>query len=234
VASVQAKSLLRDSIQPEIDTFKREAQQKAEAFDTFLHKLREENLQTYAALAGQLETIKKRTQLMELADRAVSEGDRKAFDQLMQVFNAEDHPLKPLAGSLIFQVKSFYLAGSRTGGHKLVIRRFARLATDDPQPPTDESSYSTDDLVYALQYSEHWADRAKAAELLRLRRRKEVPDALFNSMLSDEHLEVVRNAVRSFEGLTGYQSRDIFGQDGIEGWWHDHRDEVLREFPPSG
>src|SRR6267143_528684 len=231
VAQTQAKALMKSNIQPEIDKVKADTAAKSAAFDAFLTKLREENQSAYGSLASEVTQLKDRNHLMQLADDAVSTGNRKALDELRSVKMEENNPLAPLASSLFFQVKNFYLNGNRIGGYRPTMHRFGLTEASTATPPPSDDAYTTEDLLNELRHGDDWRDRAKSADSLVTRRTKTVPDALFDSIKNDPHLEVARNAVLSFCTITGYQKKDVFGEDDLADWWRAHRTEVLAGLP---
>lgn len=228
VAKQQAGSLLRDSVQPQIDKVRSETEAKVASFDAFLKALREQNKANFGTLNSELGTLKERNRLMQLADRAVNDGDRKALDELMKIKADPQNPLVGLAGSLIFQVKNFYLQGTKLGDYKLVLNRFGLADTQMLGNPPAPESYSVGDLIFGLQDGADWRVRAKSADLLGTRRTKSVPEALLVAVKTDGHLEVVRNALRSFVMITGYVSPDVFEYQPAEDWWREHADEINR------
>ena len=220
VAETQAGALLKDSVQPKID-----------AFDAFLKSLKKQDQASFDAVNSELATLKERNRLMQLADRAVTDGDRKALEKLIKLQNDETNPLAALAGSLTLQVKNFYLFGNRLGDYKLLLHRFDLSDNQLPGLPPSPESYSTGDLVAGLRDSEDWRARAKCADLLGSRKVKSVPEALLAAVQTDNHLEVVRNALRSFSIVTGYSSPDVFAYEPAEDWWREHMDEINRTLP---
>jgi hypothetical protein len=82
---------------------------------------------------------------MELGDKAVNSGDRKALEELYRIGNDSESPFSELASSLMFQVKHFYMFSSRTAAYKLVVPRLkglcsshsrARASLADTDPPS--------------------------------------------------------------------------------------------------
>ena len=72
-----------------------------------------------------------------------------------------------------------------------------------------------------------------AAQALRKRKEKGVPEALMKCIKNDRNLEVVKDAMKSFEGVTGYDSPDVFSSDYIEKWWVEHGEETTAKFEDS-
>jgi hypothetical protein len=215
VAEKQAASLLRDAVQPKIDSF-----------DAFLRSLTEQNKANFDAINGELAILRERNRLMQLYDRAVNEADRKALEELMKIQDEPTNPLAALAGSLVLQVKNFYLFGTRLGDYQLVIHRFGLSDIELPSAAHSPESYSVDDLISGLRHDEDWHARAKCADLLGSRKVKSVPDELLRAAKTDKNLEVVRNALRSFCEVTGYTKPDVFAYQPAENWWREHMDDV--------
>jgi hypothetical protein len=74
--------------------------------------------------------------------------------------------------------------------------------------------------------------RAKAAEFLSDRKEANVPDALF-AACTDSALDVRRMSLQSFESVSGYPSRDVFGCGAAKEWWKNNKAEMLKKLNGS-
>jgi hypothetical protein len=75
-----------------------------------------------------------------------------------------------------------------------------------------------------LKGSNRWQIRERAAELLRTRSERGVPDALLEAC-HDKSLDVIRTSLNSFKSITGFESTDVFGCDEAKQWWKENKSE---------
>ncbi len=108
VADKEAKVLLRESLQPQIDNAVAETKSAVQSFSKFLDTLRKQNQSSFDALNSELVTIKDRDRLMQLSDDAVNAGDRPALEELERIATSPNNAMNGLARSLMLQVKNFY------------------------------------------------------------------------------------------------------------------------------
>jgi hypothetical protein len=221
VAETQSKQVIRDEIEPQVKKFKDETDGKIASYEKYLDSLRHQYAADYEALSNELQKLKERSRIMELGDQAIVNGDRKAYDELRTLMHDADVNKAAIAGAILFQVKAFYISGTRLGSYKLVIHKFS-LAEVSPFKVPDESKYETGDLIKELACADDWRARARSAQLLANRRFKTVPESLLNCIKSDSNLDVVRNAVEAFGRLTGFHSPDIFEYEPNDSWWAEH------------
>ena len=78
-----------------------------------------------------------------------------------------------------------------------------------------------------------WTVRVMAASALKNRKEKGVPDVLLNAARNDQKLDVVKEAIDSFESVTGYTSSDVFGYESAGLWWEQNRQEVESQLKPQ-
>lgn len=165
----------------------------------------------------QLEILGERNRLTMLADDAIANGSREAFDQLVTLSKdqSRDQRIKDGAAAEILRVKNFYSSGSRLGPYTLPV------ATLYPSLKTGaEEALSNSQLLALLaDQKKHWRVRTRAAYLLGSRRDPSVSEALVQAAKSDPNLDVVKECVFTFEENTGYRAKGLFEIDSLVNWW---------------
>jgi hypothetical protein len=232
VAQDQAKYVLRAEIDPQVEQFKRDSEKKIASFEGYLNEMRNQYAAQYQTLAREVTRLKERNEILKLADDAIITGSREALNELQKVMNGGSDENRRAARAAIFQVKEFYLMGSRSSDFKLVIRKLSLVDGFMDVSPDSDDKYETRDLMAELSSNQNWRTRAKCAQILGGRKLQGVPEALLDSMGSDDNLEVVRDAVRAFEGLTGFRSPDIFGYQQCKDWWKENGSEFSKGLQP--
>lgn len=206
-AAGESRTLLREQIDPEVKKFKDDIQSKVASYDQYLEELKERN------------------RIMQLGDQAIF-ADRKAYEELKVAASSDKPERAAAAGAVMLQVKSFYISGTRLGDYKLDLEEFRGLTK--PSSPPDPATYATTNLIAEAKTNDDWRARSKSLELLGSRHVKGVPEAVIAVAKTDQNLEVVRDAIRSFEMLTGFHSPDILEPEHIEQWWSEHGEEFAK------
>lgn len=222
-AEEKAKSILEQQVLPEVSRFKSDVGAQIAEFDTYLNELKVKYEQDYATLAAELATLKKRNEIMMLGDLGIQAADRSALDELARIEReSQDSSIKLAASSEISRVKSFWIGITRLRGQEL-----SRAGYDGKQ--RKQSDFATNELIQSMSSDHEWNIRALAAKALGKRKEKGVPEALITCIKNDRNLEVVRNAVQSFERVTGYNNPDVFSADTIEIWWKENAEETTKK-----
>ncbi len=161
--------------------------------------------------------------IAELGRRCIDEGSRASYEELIAMAESSesaDKETAQAASEALDKVKQFYRtmeAGSS-----------ANLDYHDKDGKTMRNEdIPTDDLIFVLNHGE-WQLRVLAARLLASRREAKVPDVLIGVIGADARLDVVRQAVISFEKLTGYETSNALPIESIQIWWSDHRQAFLK------
>lgn len=168
-----------------------------------------------------LRMIRDRTHLTALADRAIVDADRPAFSELMDRLEGQQaegqESLRQAAQAEILRVKLFYSGSNRLGPYRIPVREIF----DDPVIQ-EEADLSTFQLIGLLddRSPERWAVRARAARLLGSRNNPIINRALLKAMERENHLEVLRELVYSFQENTGYRG-DFFDVESLRQWWQE-------------
>lgn len=224
VAEQQSKSILEQQVNPEVTRFKNEVNNNIDEFDKYLTELKAKYEHDYASLSSEVAILKKRNEIMKLGDLGTQAADRSALEELETISReSEDASLKTAANSEIARIKSFWLGITRMKGQNLV---------KNGEVKKDED-FTTAELIQAMLSNPKWKVRVLAAIALRKREEKGVPEALMKCIKNDRNLEVVKDAMNSFESVTGYDSPDIFSSDYIEKWWVEHGKETTTKLKDS-
>ena len=175
-------------------------------------------LQDSSELEKQLRILKERTRLTGLADLAIAEADRSAYDELLDRLESEAKGegvgLVHAAQVELLRVKFFYNNSNRLGPYRLPVEELF----SDPLI-REEADLSTSQFIGLLDSgNSNWAARARAAQLLGGRSNPLVNKALVEAMDEENHLEVLRELAYSFQQNTGYRG-DIFDVRGLKDWW---------------
>lgn len=184
---------------------------------------------------AELELLGKRNELTMLADDAIANGTRAAFDRLEAKSEdaSADQRLRNGAAAEILRVKDFYAShGTRFGSYALPV------ATLYPSLRTKaEAELETPQLISLLGNQERsWKVRTRAAFLLASRRELAVCEALVQAAKTDPNLDVVKECVATFEENTGYRAKGLFEIEELESWWtvYEARVSLAAERPDPG
>ena len=147
---------------------------------------------------------------MKLGDLGTIAADRSALEELNRI-NREsgDASLKSAAGAEIARIKCFWIGITRLKGQEISV-----IELDGKEKKAKD--FTTDELIQEMLSNPQWSVRALAAQALRKRKEKGVPEALIKCVKSDRNLEVVKDAMITFEGVTGYDSPDVLSFKFIE------------------
>jgi hypothetical protein len=170
------------------------------------------------------ELIGKEARVFEIArlQGAAIDGDRAAYNTLKQ-FDSAEPELAQRARVAMMEVKRFYVGATKIKG--VTLRR-----TRTEEQEIKEADFKTAWLLQDLAKNQAWPIRAKAAQLLGQRQEFGVPEALLNAMETDSNLWVAKEALDSFERITGFAASDVF-QFEVEAnspskWYEEHKKEV--------
>jgi len=223
VASTKAESIISDEIRPET----KKAKQQIASFETYLNEKEEQYDIDYDKLAKQVSSLEDRDNLMQLSDDAINNGDRQAYEKLSIVANdaSKGESIRNAAKAEWFQVKRFYIGLTRLKGMNL-----AKWQSDGTKIDVKNDDLTTQELIQSLLNHNLWTVRAMSASALSKRKEKGVPEALLQAIRLDQSLDVVKEAIDSFESITGYTCSDIFDSEGgASEWWEQHKTEVEPE-----
>jgi len=214
VAGKEAKTLIREHVQPEIDKVKEEVN----SFELYLNDYQKKYDVELTKITQEVYLISKRNEIIKIGDRAINSGDRDAFNQLTELLNSEKNDYKEIIRAELFRVKKFYISINRFLNVDLSYEDTEGNIIKNEQAPTNM-------LIECLLNNNKWKMRARAAFCLRTKKEKEVINALAESIKNDKNLDVLKESICSFEMLSGYTNPDVLdGRSAIQ-WWEENRDE---------
>lgn len=224
VAEQQSKSILEEEVNPEVTRFKKDVNSSITEFDSYLTELKTKYEQDYTSLSSEIAILKKRNGIMKLGDLGTEAADRSALEELEKIsVESEDDSLKIAAKSEIARIKSFW-----SGVTRLKARSISKIKAGGEM--REEEDLTTEELIEAMLSHAEWEIRALAARALGKRKEKAVAEALMKCVKNDRDLEVVKEAVKAFESVTGYESPDVFSSGYIEKWWAKYGEETILKF----
>ncbi|MFT5467937.1 MAG: hypothetical protein ACI8UO_003045 [Verrucomicrobiales bacterium] len=170
-----------------------------------------------------------RVELIELEDRAVSQGERIAFSKLTNYAEtlSESDSNFTAAQAGLRRVEHFYATEPFGEPEPLDARSIYAVATERDLPQSTVIQVLRDDRQPVEL-------RRRAAWLLAGNASSSAKKALYGAIRNDADLSVVRQAFESFRGVTGYPETVAFDAAAIELWWARNEAAALgRSGPPE-
>jgi len=214
VAEKEAKTIITEHVQPEIEKVKEEVN----SFELFLKDFQKKYDAELTKITQEVYFISKRNEIIKIGDRAINHGDRDAFNQLMELVNTEKNDFKEMARAELFKVKKFYILLCR-------FKTTDILYTDSEGNIMKNEQVPTNLLIEHLLNADEWKVRVRAAFCLKTKKEKEAIDALAISINNDKILDVVKESLISFERLTGYDNPDVLDGSFAIQWWEKNQSE---------
>jgi len=221
VAQNEAKKIIEDSLNPAVLNATIQINKKIEFFEKDIQEFKNKYDLQLENLVKEVEYLKNRKEVLRLGDEAIATGKSAPFEELENIYyTSDDKDIKMVALSEIFRVKNQFATMTRIKG--------VDVTYTYPQTKKEfkENDIPTEALIQGLKEAPTWQSRAKIAEILRGRKEKRVPEALLDTIKSDDYLEVRKKAMDSFESITGFTSRDIFKYDPAKQWWETNKVNV--------
>jgi len=175
---------------------------------------------------SEISQLEERNQLTRLADEAITRGSRSAFMQLASIAEtSRDSSQVDGALAELLRVKFFFASGTRSAAYTLP------MVTLYPSAKSKKEEKLTQKELVALllDAEKDWQVRRRVAFLLGDKRSYEVAEALAEAVRSDPSLDVIKEAVYSFEAITGYRSPDLFEMKDLLDWWDTNAPEVKKK-----
>ena len=196
---------------------KEDVRLESDSFKSYLDESRAKFGEEYNTISQETALLKERNRLAKLANTAISEGSRNAFKELSGISkNPEKADLSEVARAEIMRVKAFYATNNRLKGKSIQY-------TSPKGMQIIDDKLQTATLLSEVKNNADWQVRAKFAELLKDRKEKGVAEALLEAACSDTNLDVSKQALESFEYLTGYKSNDILDCESAQDWWKENK-----------
>ncbi|MGE5197381.1 MAG: HEAT repeat domain-containing protein [Deltaproteobacteria bacterium] len=212
-----AQENIKKEILPEIEVAKESAAKEFTEFKSYLENEKAQLGQEYATLATQVEVLKTRNRLAQLANVAISEGSRQALQELEDIAGDPNKAdLAEVANAEVMRVKAFFATTSRLKEQTVKYNNSEGIVIVDDKIPTAT-------LISDLRDNPDWRVRAKFAELLAIRNEEGVAQALLEAAASDENLYVMKAALEAFATVTGFKSSDIFDYKSAREWWDKNK-----------
>lgn len=220
VANAKGEEILNKQIRPEIEQFKAEIKKEFDSVKKLAEDLKTKYLADYNTFKSEVVKLEERNELTELADKVIVNRDVAALEDLERVTkDSARAELTPAATSELKRAKTFFATMTSIKG--ISIERKGPLGSI-----MKDKELTTNMLIFDLKNNTNWRIRVKAAELLRDRNEKGVPDILVEVMNSDLDLEVRKTTLDTFEAITGFVSNDVFGFKAAREWWIKNKSEV--------
>ena len=187
-----------------------------------LQKIQLEAVETTNKLSALMDKEDKLFEIQKYKNRAI-EGYYDAYNSLRN-YQSEDYDLLERARAAVLEVKLSYIGTTRIKG--IEIHR-----TKEDGTRVEENDFETIWLIEDLINHQNWRIRIKAANLLVKRKEIDVPEVLLEAMENDPNLWVRKEALDSFERVTGFIARDVFQFETGEPreWYLKNKDEVIKK-----
>lgn len=174
----------------------------------------------------ELVLLKERNRLTAYADEAISTGNRKALNVLIQ--DIQDPEMAHLRHAVFAEIQRVYYHLRFTSridpNFKIPVNELFK----DPGI-RDESDLKTEKVVELMHDPKQpWEVRLRAAYLLGGRRTREVGDALIKAIRDDPILDVAKEAQLSFEQNMNHKFL-LLDLPSIESWWKTQTTDVGNE-----
>jgi hypothetical protein len=173
----------------------------------------------------QWEDVRLRHELTLLADAAIARGDRGALDELRAMLDVAEDPMRRAAARAeMFRVQQMYATASRLPGEPLAVAQLF--------PGKNSEKDLTEEQIVGLMTDPDREPELKirAASLLQGHRTMTANDKLMIVIRKEQNLDVVKQAMLSFQSNTGYQSGDWFDAHSAEIWWAENASRLAKEF----
>jgi hypothetical protein len=172
----------------------------------------------------EIEYLRVRNKLTTYADEAITMANRAQYKKLWDVvYDETQGKYHAAAVSEILRVKFFYASGSRLGAWTLPVRElFPGLETEG-----DLQVQQVIELL--LDRTQDWRVRVRAARLLEGQRTRRVLEKLREAIHDDPNLDVLKEAVRTFEVNAGFVGGDFFDVESVDNWWEANSEKFEEE-----
>ncbi len=219
VDSVVNKADIAKKISEEVMKQNKLAEEKLKIIEDLLEKAS----RNYNEFSIQFERLKERNRIVDLADTAISNRSVTALEELESIAKDDNKmEYQIVADAELKRVKSFFATMTSIRNVQAELKGPLGSAIRDKE-------LSTNALIRDLKQSNNWKVRARIAQILGERREKEVPSVLIELMKNDQDLEVRKEALDSFESLTNFKSKDVFGFKSAEEWWSENKSDAEKK-----
>lgn len=202
------QEILKSQMDPALLEFQKKIAETERYLDEMKIKLEEK----YRDLARQSALLDERKIVANLTEQAMR-GYRRSYDQLAAYGKRkEPEGISRFANEALERVENYYRYANRLEG-------IAINFMDENGQGWINERVPTRVLLRDLRESPAWRIRAKAAQLLQDRPEPGVAEALLEAADTDPYLDIVKYALESFAGVTGYDGVEVFGVSKAREWW---------------
>lgn len=231
VASDDAKIILRDEVQPSINSFQATIDKRMADFDVFLKTQRESVDSDIKSLRLELAKVQKRANIMALGDKAIGEGDVEAYRALDRM--AADESLmgddKAVVEAELFRVVGAFGIFSPTR-----VTNIHLIASVINPKKTKEEELTADEVYPFLAKEVGPLGRAKIGDFLQTKARVgsfKIADAIATDLAKENNLEAFRYLGEAFCHVTGYDNVGHLDCRELLDWWKENRDAFKKKDP---
>lgn len=183
-----------------------------EAFERYSEDIKLKYDQSYRVVSDEAYLIKERHKMSDWEEEALVLGSRQAYESIKRYLTSRQE-LALIAGAILKRVSKIYTSLNRVQSFTLSYESSGKVLKNAEIPKEGLLNFLAKDL--------QWEARAKAAELLAACPEEGVSQALLKAAQEDPHLEVLRNALISFEKITGYKGSDPLDPASALVWWEE-------------
>lgn len=180
----------------------------------------------------QLALLRQRNRIFELADVAIADGDRKAYDELLELAGkapafwetANDEALTKAAISQLRRVEINYYFGDAPAGKNMYLDRAQNAFVVLPDEPLGAA-----ELLSCVTDNPFWGMRLTCARQLKRSEGRDAAEALLKCAETDDRLEVFKACMFSFRAVTGFKDGGILFTRQARWWWTENSDRLRCE-----
>lgn len=172
-------------------------------------------------ISKRFENMKIRQSITQLADKAIVESSREAFDEILKVSekNEEGTPLRLAADAEKFRVFNFWSTMRKEKGN---------IPLKKPDGTTaKESDYTTEELIEFLN-DDKWDARMQAAEYLAKRKEEKSIKALIDSIKTEKDIVVLKEELRAFSKITEKEFTIVNYKKAIK-YYNENKEKILQK-----
>lgn len=208
VAENQAKIIIHDKLEPSLEDANAIIDTRTGEFEATLNEFTTKYDADTDVLADEIGILKQRNAIIKLGDEAIATAKAAPYDELFDIYRSTDSEYdKLLVNATIHRIKGQFAGMTRMANTKI---QFTDPVT---KQKFEGNKIPTEALIDAFPVTKNWKHRGRVLQLLASRKEFGVPECILNGM-KDDHLEVRKISIASFERVTGWKSNDTFGYGG--------------------
>lgn len=217
---------LQESLQADLTRISTDATARAEKSNEELARLERLLEGKLVEVEEQLVALRERNRLFSLADKAIVDGDRSAYDQLFEIASTapawwktplDEMRTKAAISEARRVTLNYTFWGSLDKGRIHLDRQTGSFVT------LPDEALETSELMRHVVNSPYWIMRQYSAIELAKRKEKGVAEVLLECAENEERLEVLKSCIESFRRVTGSRKGGMFSYRDIRWWWTDNQ-----------